>query len=307
MRTRYKLMLFATSVIAGGNFVAAKIVVGELPPIFASGFRFLIVALLLLPFLRIQKGHMRAIILASLNLTFINFSLIYMGIAQAGDMSIVAVVSQMVVPISTIMAIVFLGEQVGWRRAGAIALTFAGVFVLGFDPRVFDYLTALALILSGVIFFSYGTIQIRKLAGVPAIQFLAWQAVVAAIGQLTLTAFVEDGQWQALMSISDAALTGLLYTAVLSTFTAHLGFFYVLQRNPVNEVMPFTLLAPVFGVLYSVWLLDEVLSGRMIVGGLITLAGVAIISFRNRAEIAAITADLVDGDNGTAKEAGHHK
>jgi O-acetylserine/cysteine efflux transporter len=54
------------------------------------------------------------------------------------------------------------------------------------------------------------------------------------------------------------------------------------QRYPVTSVAPVTTLSPVFSVLLSVVLLGEVLSTRLIAGGVLTLAGIVIITLRER-------------------------
>ena len=120
MRTTHMLILVLTAIVGGGNFVAAKLVVTEIPPMFATAVRFTIAGVLLLPFLKIVPGRMKAIILTSLNTALVNFALVYQGFARADDVSAIAIVSQAVVPLSTIMAVVFLGEKIGWRRVTAI-------------------------------------------------------------------------------------------------------------------------------------------------------------------------------------------
>ena len=54
-------------------------------------------------------------------------------------MSIVAIAGQLGVPFATILSIVFLSEAVHWRRWTGIALSFAGIVVIGFDPRVVSH------------------------------------------------------------------------------------------------------------------------------------------------------------------------
>ena len=49
--------------------------------------------------------------------------------------------------------------------------------------------------------------------------------------------------------------------------------------------MPFTVLAPVFAVILSIIVLGEVMSDRMVAGGLLAFAGVSVITFRNKQEI----------------------
>jgi O-acetylserine/cysteine efflux transporter len=59
------------------------------------------------------------------------------------------------------------------------------------------------------------------------------------------------------------------------------GLWYrLLPRYDTNQVMPFTLLVPVLGVLFGVLLLDEAPSWRIVFGGIVTVTGVAMIVFR---------------------------
>jgi O-acetylserine/cysteine efflux transporter len=60
----------------------------------------------------------------------------------------------------------------------------------------------------------------------------------------------------------------------------------MMRRFPVNQVMPFTLLVPVFGVLSGVLVLGDRLTGLMMVGGLLTLLGVTIVVLRRPRVIA---------------------
>lgn len=285
MRTSHMALLILVSLIGGSNFLAIKFAVTEIPPVFASAMRFTIAGLILIPFLKIQPGRMRPLLFTALNMGAFNFILIYMGFARAGDVSTVAIVSQAVVPFSTILAVVLLKEHVGVWRVSGIAISLAGILVLGFDPRVFEYVDAVLLILAGVAAFSYGTIQMRQLGNVPAMAFMAWLSLIAASAQMLVSFILESGQIEALMSASPKALGGLLYTGAISTVVAHATFYYILQRNPVSRVMPFTVLAPVFAVILSIMVLGEVMSDRMVIGGLLAFAGVAVITFRNRREI----------------------
>lgn len=278
-------LLVLVSLIGGSNFLAVKFTVMELPPVFSSAMRFVIAGLILIPFLKVQPGRMRPLVLTALNMGALNFILIYIGFARAGDVSTVAIVSQAVVPFSTILAVILLKEHVGIWRVSGITISLVGILVLGFDPRVFEYVDAVLFILAGVAAFSFGTIQMRQLGNVSAMTFMAWLSLIAASVQLTVSFFMESGQIDALMSASPRALGGLLYTGVISTVIAHAAFYYLLQRNPVSRVMPFTVLAPVFAVILSIIILGEVMSDRMILGGLLAFAGVIVITFRNWREI----------------------
>jgi O-acetylserine/cysteine efflux transporter len=79
----------------------------------------------------------------------------------------------------------------------------------------------------------------------------------------------------------------VLFSAFGASLIGHGGIFYLLQRYPVAIVSPFLLLAPVFGVVFAVIFLHDTLTPQMILGGLITLAGISIITLRQKTQPAS--------------------
>ena len=49
--------------------------------------------------------------------------------------------------------------------------------------------------------------------------------------------------------------------------------------------MPYTLLVPVLSVFFGILFLDEALSWELVVGGIITIAGVAVIVLRRSSKV----------------------
>src|SRR5690606_17229103 len=126
----------------GDHFVASKIAVGQCPPVFFTGMRFLGLGLLMVPWLKWQKGQMHLVLPAALLMGTLHFALMFNGIALADDVSVVAVVVQLGVPISTLLAWVLLGEKVRWYRGLDLVWAFVGTMVISFDPKVFGYMGA---------------------------------------------------------------------------------------------------------------------------------------------------------------------
>ena len=85
-----------------------------------------------------------------------------------------------------------------------------------------------------------------------------------------------------LAHVSIIGWAALAFTALAASLVAHTGYFYLVQRYPVTSVAPVTTLSPIFSVLLSVVFLGETLTARLVLGGAITLAGVVIITLRER-------------------------
>ncbi len=275
-------LILIITLIWGFNFVAGKAGVDEMPPILFTGLRFLLLFVVLSPFLRIHRGQMWPIFVISMTMGGVHFALFYGGLAAADDVSTVAIAVQLGVPFSTIMSILFLNEKVYWRRWSGIALSFLGVMVIGFDPRVFTYIDGLMLVVAAAFVGSIAMIFMRQLKDVPVFQLQAWIALLSWPLLFLFSAIMEQDQLEAIRSASWLGWSGVLYTAIGASLIGHAGMYYLLQRYEVTQTAPLTLLAPIWGVIFSVLLLGDTLTERILIGGIMTLVGVGIVSMRQK-------------------------
>ncbi len=272
------------NVIWGFSFVAAKIGIEHYSPLFFTALRFLLVALFLFPFLKPVKGSMKMVAAIAVLVGIVHFTLLYLGLSIAGGVSAVAITIQLVAPFSLVMAILFLGESVGWRRVLGMALAFGGVLILGFDPIVFDHLDGVILVALAALCMAGGLILMRMVQGVGTMSMQAWIGLISFPGMMALSFVIEEGQVAAAMDFNWMAVSALLFTTLITTIIAHGGWYHLLQTYPVSVLTPYGLLAPVFGVGFGVFLFGEPLTWKFIVGGLVTLAGVFVINIRTAAK-----------------------
>lgn len=270
----------------GMSFIAAKVALNEFPAILATALRFVLVLVVLLPFLRLVPGQMRNVMAIALFGGGLHFALVFSGFDMASSMSAMAVVAQLALPFATLIAVIFFGERIRWRRSLGIALAFAGVVAISFDPTVFVQLTAVGLVALSALSMAVAQNLMRRTRGVSPMNMQAWIAVFSAPVLLALTWPMESGQLAAVEEASLLAWGGLAFVAIGSSVVAHSGMFYLINRYPVTLVAPMLVLAPVFGVLFAVWLLDEILTWRVVIGAAVTLAGVLIVAVRKPARAA---------------------
>jgi O-acetylserine/cysteine efflux transporter len=249
------------------------------------------VAILLVPFVKRPRGHWRDIVLISLTLGLLHFSLLFTGLA-AIDAATAVLAVQLQVPFATLLAAVFLNDRFGWRRSLGLAIAFAGVAVIVGEPRLEGRYGALALILGGAFMWAVANIQIKRLDGIDGMTLNAWLAALAA-PQLAIASWVlEDGQLAALAAADWRAAGSIGYQAIGAFIIGYGAWQWVLRQYKISQVMPFTLLVPFFGVLSGVVVLGETVTAALLLGGLLTVIGVAIILVR-RPETAAPEAEGV--------------
>ena len=280
MAINHLFFLFFICLIWGFTFVAGKASVSELPPIFFSALRYMLISAVLVMFLKPVKGKMKEIAFISVTMGSLHFALFYGGMSVAENVSSIAVATQLGVPFSTILSIIFLGEVVRWRRWLGIILAFVGIMIISFDPEVVNERLGLLLVLGAVFCASFGTIVMKRVSDIGVFQMQAWIGVLSWPPLLLVSFLFEQDQMVALQSASWMAIGGIFYTALGASLIGHAGMYYLLQRYDVSVVSPLTLMAPIFGICFGVFVWGDDLGLRFWIGSAFTLIGVLVIALR---------------------------
>jgi O-acetylserine/cysteine efflux transporter len=277
------LLLVGITFIWGLNLITSKVGLGEIPPILFTFLRFAIVAVMLVPFLRIQPGQMSALVVACLLSGALSFALNFAALRRATSVSSIAIAGQLSVPFATLLSVALLGEMVRWRRWTGIVLSFIGIVVMGFDPAIGDRWESLALVIGSAFVGALGLIAVKKLRGFTALGLLAWTSWIGMPVLLLTSLRVEEPDLaQLLHDVTWKGWAALAFAAFGASLIAHTGYFYLVQKYPVTSVAPLTTLSPVFAVIFGVTLLGDPLSLQILLGGACTLVGVFIITMRER-------------------------
>lgn len=278
MTPRDGLAAAAMIVIWAVNFIAGKLAVDAVPPLFTMALRFGLVALLLLPFLRVPPCRWRDLVAVGCVLGFLHFALLFTGLSQvqAGP---VAMAGQLTVPFSALLAWIAFGERLAWRQYLGIALAFVGVWLLGEAPTTAPDPFYFALVVAGAFCWSLGNIQIKRLAAMNPFQLNGWIAWIAWPLHLAASLAFEDHQWDKLVGAGWLLWGGVVYMAVAASIVGYGLWYHLLGRYEVNRLVPLTLVTPVLAVVLAVIVLGEPLDASIVGGSVLTLAGVGMIQF----------------------------
>ncbi len=288
MAPQHLLFMLLICAIWGFNFVAAKVGVGEVPPLLFAGLRFALLFLLLIPFLKVAPGRMRDVVVIAMFNGAVHFGLMFVGVSLTAA-SVMAVIVQLNVPFATMLSIVFLGEVVHWRRWAGIAMTFLGVMIVSFDPHVFDSLTGVLFGAAAALSGAVAAIYMRRLTNVGVFQLQSWTSAITAPCLLLASLAFETGQVDAVASASWLAWGALLFTAFGASLIGHNGYYYLLQRYEVSLIAPLSLLSPILGVVFGIWVLSEPMTTRIVLGAATAFVGVGILAIRGRQPVEPTT------------------
>ena len=280
-------LLILLSVLWGGSFFFSGVAVKDLPPLTIVLARVALAAAVLTPvmwasgarFPSSVAGWRPFFVMAVLN-NVIPFSLIVVG--QTMIASGLASVLNATTPLFTVLVMaVFAEEALNVRRVAGAILGLIGVIILrGQLAQTSSEQTAGILLCLGAAL-SYGFAGLwgrRKLSGIPPLTSATCQLLCSSAVMLGLAAIVD---WPRGLHMPAAATWwSLLGLAVFSTALAYVIFFQILIRSGASIVMLVTLLIPVTAILLGHLVLDEVLSGREIVGALVIGSALIVMDGR---------------------------
>ncbi|MFC0268132.1 DMT family transporter [Kushneria aurantia] len=262
------------------NIIVVKVGVTELPPLLLMTLRFALVTLLLVPFTRINRAQLPWLLVLSVTLGGLHFPLLFIGLSQA-EAGTGALLVQMGTPFAAILAAIFLGDRLDTRRWLGLVMSFAGVVVIAGGPSLPGPL-ATALLLTSAFFWAVSNLIIKSAPAIPPLTMAGWIALFATPQVALASLLFESGQWQALQTAGWRGWSAVFYTAVMSSILAYGLWYWLLQKHPVSRVVPLSLLMPVFAVLLGMWLLGDPLGANKLIGGLLVVAGLAVINVRLR-------------------------
>lgn len=285
MPAAHFLLLLSICLLWAGNFVAAAWAVRIFEPVSFAVLRFALVLALLLPFLRLPaRSQWLTLLSCCLTMGAIHFALVFLALGRSEDVSSIALLMQVYVPLSTLLAVIALGERIGWRTTSGILISFLGVLVMGLDPLVLAQIDVMLLVLSSALALAVGTVLMRRLKGVGVFNFQAWNALLSLVPLGLLALWLESPEQMILEASRQQPTAWLLvaYSAIAASIIGHGGFFWLLQRHEVNRITPYLLLVPILAVILGVLLWGDRPGPRLLTGGGLVLAGVLWITLRAR-------------------------
>lgn len=276
--------LVMVTVIWGGGFVASDIALSSMRPFQIMAVRFLLAAVLMgLISIRslkgITKGEIRAGALMGTAL-FVGFALQIVGL-QYTTPSKNAFLTALNVVIVPFIAFIILKKKVGAKGIIGAVMAVVGVGLLslnsGFTLGLGDGLTIICAV--GFAFQIFLTSEYVKKYRATALNFI--QMMTAFI--LSLISMFAFGETT--FEVTTEGWVSVLYLGIISTTLCYL--LQTASQRYVDETKAAIILSmeSVFGTVFSIIILHEVITTRMIIGSIIILVAVVISNLGDAKEI----------------------
>ena len=273
------LSAISVAIIWGMGFVIAKAAMEHFSPILLMALRFTLTALCMIWFFRPDPKLFNKLFWIAFVSAAIQYSLTFTGVSGI-DASTAALLIQLEVPFAILLAAVVLGDKLTIRQGVGVSLAFCGAILIVGEPKLANNMRYVLMVIGGGFAWSLGQIMIKMMGVSGGFSLISSVAVFAAPQLFIASYLLEDNQIDQIITASPAAWTAVVYLGLVMTTLGYAMWYRLLGLYDLNMVMPFLLLLPVASVVGGYLFLDEILTTKIAIGGLLALAGVAIITVR---------------------------
>ncbi len=265
----------------GFNFTASKFAVVHFTPFTMTGIRYAMVALMLSPLLfKAREASLKQIFILSMLMVTLHFGLVFTGMWMGLSIASTVVAVQLGVPFSCVMSAFIYKDKLGPWRSFGMMLAFVGVLIVAGTPNVADNSFAFLLAVAGAAAWAGSNIYMKQFGQVKILPLLAWTSLLA-VPQMAVMSLLLEGDFVGLVTTAPwTAWGGIFYSAIFSTLVGYGLWYYLIRHYNVSVVAPYSLLVPIAGFSGGIIFFNEPLTLQMLIGAVITVAGVAIITLR---------------------------
>ncbi len=281
-------LLIILAVIWGSAFFNIKIATYSYEPFTLALVRVIFASLPLLLLCKFKGIQIEAFsknyrLYALIGLCNIAIPFVLIAIGTAKINSYLAAILMSTTPLSgSILAHFFLkDEKLSFLKSSGVLIGFSGIILLFFDKVIINsenYIYALITIL-GSTFYCIGGILTLKLKNKKNENVTTSTTLWSVIFLLPFS-IIFEAPWNSTPSL--ISTLSLLYLGVVATGLAWLIRFRILTVNGLVFQTQVAYLIPIFGIIFGYFLMDEIITWRVLVSLVIILIGIFIFKKNNK-------------------------
>ena len=271
-----KPALGATLVAAiwGVNIVCMKVALNDMDPLLFTSARFLLLAIVLLPFVKISTAQLQPLLPIALVMGLGHFYLLAIGISIVPGV-IASVCFLLGAPFSALLSYLFLNERITPLQTIAIILATLVAMLPTLLLGQSDLQWGILIVILSTFMWAVGNIQIRKLKQLPVLSIQFWIAIITA--PLCFVAYLLQADAAPMLpQFTTSTMLSLTYVVLCSSILSYSLWYGLIHRHGMSRLAGFILLQPFFTLTFGYLILGETLTLWQLVGSSITLSGVYI-------------------------------
>lgn len=278
--------------IWSGNFIIARKVIKDIPPVSLAFYRWLLASVIILPFaIRQFKKEWLAVrqswhylFWASLTGVALFNTFVYVGAHYTSAINLTLIGTTTSPIVATILARIFLKEQIGWMKLAGLIFCIAGVLFL-LSKGNFENLLSLKfstgdlwVLAAAFCFAIYNTLVKKKPSSISPVNFLF---IIFSLGTILLFPFYwwETGKTAPVIWDTDLFLS-ILYLGLGASVICFWIWNIAITRIGAARTILFGNLIPIFGIMGSVIFLKERFTVYHIISMAIVFTGILLANIR---------------------------
>ena len=290
MKTKLYLALFCVAFFWGTTFLAIRVGVETIPPFLLAGIRNLISGTIIFCYLVSQKKlervnskqFLRALLLSLLMIVLAN------GLTTYSEKYITSGLASLISTLSPFCVLV-LNLLLGYEKLSAktilgIFLGMFGIFLIYqsslSDLLIPEYRQGVFAILLAIVAWATGTVVTKKGTknSLTILMNVAVQMIIAGIIlttiQFCITPNISTSTW------STRSIFGMIYLALFGSVVGYVAFSYLITQWPSTKVTVLSYVNVVVALFLGWLLLDEIITGRIIVATILIISGVIVVNYK---------------------------
>ncbi|WP_443631842.1 EamA family transporter [Candidatus Njordibacter sp. Uisw_056] len=268
------LVAILVTAIWGFNMVGMKAVLTDMDPLLFTSARFLLLAIVLLPFVKISKTQLRPLLPIALVMGLGHFYLLAVGLSIVPGV-VASVCFLLAAPFSALLSYLFLNERITQIQTLAIIIATLGAMLPTLLSGQSDLQWGMLIIVLSTFMWAIGNIQIRKLKQLSVLSIQFWIAIITA--PLCFSAYLlQADDTPILPQFTTITIMTLFYVVLCSSILSYSLWYGLIHRHGMSRVAGFILLQPIYTFIFGYLLLGEILTFWQLVGSSVTLFGVYV-------------------------------
>jgi drug/metabolite transporter (DMT)-like permease len=279
--------LWIVYIVWGSTYLAIRVMVETMPPLLASGLRFLTAGTIAYVYLFIRRGRAgvrvtRAEVLAS---TAIGTALLLggNGLVSIAERDVPSGLAALVIastPLWVVLLRALFGDRIPGGTLLGVVVGFIGVGVLVIPGRgsAGAPLSGLILLVIAAGLWASGSFFSKRLP-LPRDPFLSTVMQMLAGGAVLLVAGLARGEASQFMidEFSARSVIAIAYLVVIGSLVAFTAYTWLLQHAPISKVATYAYVNPIIAIFLGALILSEEITASILVGASLIVASVAFI------------------------------
>ena len=268
------LVAILVTAIWGFNMVGMKAVLTDMDPLLFTSARFLLLAIVLLPFVKISRTQLQPLLPIALVMGLGHFYLLAVGLSIVPGV-VASVCFLLAAPFSALLSYLFLNERITQMQTLAIIIATLGAMLPTLLSGQSDLQWGMLIIILSTFMWAIGNIQIRKLKKLSVLSIQFWIAIITA--PLCFSAYLLQADATPILpQFTSITIMTLFYVVLCSSILSYSLWYGLIHRHGMSRVAGFILLQPIYTLIFGYLLLGEILTFWQLVGSSVTLLGVYV-------------------------------